>query len=708
MITITKLGVKGIGPFLKPVTFEVPKGISYVYGLNHLNHSGNASGKTTLTSSLSEIFYDEPIVGTRQDRPKAGARFVEFVRGKKTIRVSTAFVGKSEKVKILVDGEDKSGRTNANSKEVISKLWPLSQMDFLTYGHLDNIVPHPLVRGTTTERKAFFTSFFGLDRLDAQRKLIAAELSKIKKVKAAYTELESTFAEVKKDMLPKSERISLSQEVESLERKVKTLRNSAEEAQRVKQLLEFEKFAGKQIEQLEKALGDKEIDELIKNLKKRIRVADSHEEQLEDYRLYRRELEKYNKATEGLDLSTPLSELKELSRKYQRALESSENKPVKPTKVEAPDEPNTKHKELITKQSQLEHALEHAREFKKGVCHACGQSVKAADPAKIKKQLAEVEEKLEAWENYDEAKRTYDKYKEKVKEYQTLVTQYEAFKKEVYLLEPAHLLYEKRRNLFKPEKVEKPADVEDVRPLKKQLEVLEFCQPHMDTIEQLRKLTKKERSIEFDSTALNKMQDRLSKVKTKLEVHNTVKARAQKMADRLAELKSEMRKEEALTLLLDGYSDKAVKKMVIEAISTHLMQTVNSYAPLVFEDYTFEFVWGTQIQIIVNRPKLGPSDVRKLSGAESKLFTLILLLALLKFVPKRKRLSLLILDEPTASFSDEMIELFHKLLPHLNQLIPSIVVVTPKEQERLEGATEYTVVRDKKGARLQKGHPSEI
>jgi len=118
-------------------------------------------------------------------------------------------------------------------------------------------------------------------------------------------------------------------------------------------------------------------------------------------------------------------------------------------------------------------------------------------------------------------------------------------------------------------------------------------------------------------------------------------------------------------------------------------------------------VWGAQIKILVHRPE-GVSDVRKLSGAESILFTLILVMSQLMFVPKSRRLSLLVLDEPTASFSEGTIELFRKLLPHLTQIIPSVLIVTPKAQIRFDGANEVTVVKDHGGSKIVTGHPDDV
>ena len=195
--------------------------------------------------------------------------------------------------------------------------------------------------------------------------------------------------------------------------------------------------------------------------------------------------------------------------------------------------------------------------------------------------------------------------------------------------------------------------------------------------------------------------------RAKLDLHASVKKRALKIRERLGELREAMLTQSALELILEGYSDKTMKKMAIESISNHLMATVNRYAALVFENYSFEFVWGTQIQILVHRPE-GTSDVRKLSGAESMLFTLILILSQLVFVPKSKRLSLLILDEPYASFSEGTAELFAKLLPHIVQVIPSVLIITPKSEYRFAGATEFTAIKQQGGTVIRKGHPNDL
>jgi DNA repair exonuclease SbcCD ATPase subunit len=228
-----------------------------------------------------------------------------------------------------------------------------------------------------------------------------------------------------------------------------------------------------------------------------------------------------------------------------------------------------------------------------------------------------------------------------------------------------------------------------------------------------RQISQMKRTSDDDYSEVETLQSKISKLETKLRLHESVKERCDELKQRLKKLKKKLKNEKALKLLIEGYSDKSIKKMVIEAISNKLMALVNQYARIVFpEDYKFTFDWiGSNISLKVHRrygKRTDVSDVRKLSGAESKLFTIILVLALLSFVPKKKRLSFIVLDEPAANFSRETAESFVKLLPYLNKVIPSIIIVTPDSEERYAGAREFTVIKTDGVAKLVEGHPDNI
>ena len=710
---IKRIGISGIGPFHKQV-LKVPTGIVYLYGKNLKRDggNGNAAGKSLLGSSVAEIFYDTPIVGTRQDKSKKGIRFVEFQRGKRLVKIQSSFQGKSQKLTVTVDGEDKSGRINKNTKEFIKKVWPINENEYRTYGHLDSRKTHHLVSGNSAERKVFFTEFFGLDKLDAEKKVIASAIHNIKKVTLVREELKRTFDDVKKDLLPAKEFLLKESLIDELTKKVENLRKNNDFVTEVRRLLEFERFAGAKLKKFYSIVPNLEdYDEIFSKVRKRLRRAEKNLEIKEDWDRYCREIKRYRDRMRLVPDGVTIQDLEKSSNAYVRSrslIEELDGERA-PDKVKKPVQPGHDRKLCISDQIRIQHQLDHAKKFKDGKCYECGQSVsKVEDPKKLKEKLERVSLQLEEWETYDQDLKDYEKYRNRVESFAAAQEKLKVNKKLLKTNEDGHKLFVSLKGLVKPDKVDKPEFIESVEPIRQEYELLQFFEQHLPTLKALSNLTKEARLLKTDHEELAKLQDRLSKLTAEVEVHRSVKDRAKKLKSRLSELEIEIRDREALELLMEGYSDKAVKKMVIEAINTHLMESVNQYSSIAFDDYRFEFLWGTQIQILVHRPGMETTDVRKLSGAESTLFTLVLTIALMKFVPVSKRLSMIILDEPTASFSEETTELFHRLLPHLNRIIPTVMVITPDARERFEGATELTVLRDNQGARIVEGHPNEV
>lgn len=698
MNKIEKIGIAGIGPFKKGVVLPIVPGVSFLYGKNLLNGgNANAVGKSLLGNSISDIFY-EPAV--RQDKPKIGKRFVEFTKGKKRICVVHE-VNKTEKLRVMVDGEDQSARTISATRKLAAELWGVTQDEFATYGFVDAAVPHPLVKGGTAARKAFFTSFFRLDQLDAEKKVFQKQLAEVNKVKAAHEELAKAFASARSDMLGKDERVALEAQLVEDEAELQRLVALQEKAAASQRLTAFKEVAGDKLDKLHL------VKRTVKDIRRDLSDAAKAEEQLEDYKLYLKELRRYETAAAGLDLSQDVEELRKLAQecdKVESQLEQLDEleEPKKP-RSDGIEKPDTDLGELEAEERKLRHALEHSRKFDKGVCGTCGQEVKARKPVEIRAELTEVLNGIEAWSIYTDHQRRLKLYKERKVEYDKAVAEKDSLTARLKKLKPKRELYHKLSRLNKPVKVEKPERIYDVKALEVELELTKFAEDNEELIEQL----KTYKPIKFDHTRLTKVQEQVYAARAKLDLHASVKKRALKIRERLGELREAMLTQSALELILEGYSDKAMKKMAIESISNHLMATVNRYAALVFENYSFEFVWGTQIQILVHRPE-GTSDVRKLSGAESMLFTLILILSQLVFVPKSKRLSLLILDEPYASFSEGTAELFAKLLPHIVQVIPSVLIITPKSEYRFAGATEFTAIKQQGGTVIRKGHPNDL
>ncbi|QRE00293.1 hypothetical protein [Burkholderia phage BCSR5] len=755
MYHIKYLLLKGVGPF-KEARLDIKKGITTVYGLNKLGESstnGNAAGKSFLTAAPAEIIYAEPMIGERKDRVTEGYRQLTMMdpKGRK-LSVIREEKGKSDKLSFVVDGKTISPRTPKDQRDQLAKLFPLSQVDYSTYVHLDARKPHPLVMGTSAERKTFFTSFFPLAQIDARRKIFAAELQNLKKVKAAFNELSRIFKEQQEDLLPKEKRLKLKAKLKALEEKAERLQEAADKDRELVRLAQFGMSVRKDLEAFKKIAVDAgydsvpdtdEFNKLLKDARVALKDDLATLEIAKEWKDYQRDTKQYQKAFDKLsDSAKALIETNSLkeARKAARAMEdildeaTAELKKVRLALSEAMDvkkpkkvaQPEGDQGELETLLRAYKHQLQHATKFKEGRCEHCGSVVKIKDVKKLKAKIADLEERIEQHEAYAEYKLDKRQYKEALTTINTLQEKESKLIQKVHKYKPCRGIYDELVNVPKqpkPYKGRKP-DVDLTEKVvaydREKLRVLEALQPHMETVRALLSMSEKdtERMCGLDLDAspydrINKLRLKASEIETTLNLHQAAKQKCKDTKARLKKYEKQLKEERYLKMLVEAYSDKGVKKMAIEAISNQLMKLVNKYAKIVFpEDYRFSFHWEkTSVQLLVHRrygKKVRVSDVRRLSGAESKLFTVVLVLALLAFVPPNKRVNLLIMDEPASNMSQETWESFSKLLPILNKLIPSIIIVTPKADERYKGAHEMTVIKVDGVARLVDGHPSTL
>jgi DNA repair exonuclease SbcCD ATPase subunit len=748
---LESFSLENYGPF-KKLDFKIEPGVTAIYGLNKASgknsQNSNGVGKSAAFHSLSEIIYEEPIVGEKQDSIKSGTRILSYVnaRGKRII-VRRSSNGRSDSLKINVDGEDKNFRTSTLARQWLKKDWGTTDSEFGTFVHLDSRIPHPLVMGNSSQRKAFFTSFFGLDKIDVERKLYVAELSKLKRVRAAFDELRTQYDRLKAQLLSPEKLEAYTSSIKVQKKKLRTIQDEFQEVQETIRLVQFAEASFDQIKQLKKLCEDNINEESFaaaeKTNKWEVSAFEEKLEHAENWEQYQRDNTKYNEAfsklgyntlkalkingdeTESLaaDRAKKVRELRDdvtsIGDQLDEELAIIEGlKEIATSKLEKP-EGNVE--DLKTAERAYQHQLDHAEQFAEGKCETCGQVVKIKDPKVLKARVLKLEKQIDAHV-------AYERYKAKRKDYldakaraAELQESYDAKSKRLKTLQPWTKIHAELQSLpLAPEpytgkklstKIIKKC-LEEVREVRY---VIQHMKPHLETVIDFLALSKedvrKARASEGLNDQMNEVQNKLSNLMAKVELHRTIKDQVEDMRTRLIKMKRQLKDEPALKHLVAGYQDKNIKKMAVEAISQHLMALVNRYAQRIMpEKFTFEFRWDSQIRILVHRhygKKVKTSDVRKLSGAESTLFTIILVCALLAFVPSSKRVNVMILDEPTARFSPAMEEVFKDLLPILNQIVPSIIVITPK-MEVYPGAKPYTVVKDNGDAVIVPGFPHEV
>jgi DNA repair exonuclease SbcCD ATPase subunit len=750
MNQIKALHLKDVGP-LENIKLKIKPGVSVIYGLNRASgkssKNSNAVGKSLCFSTISDILYDEPIVGEKQDRLRSGTRILGYLDSKgRKIVVKRQAKGKKDTLRIKVNGEEKKLRTSSFAKEYLKKLWPITQEEYNTYVHIDSRIPHPLVMGSSAERKAFFTSFFNLDIFDNERKLYVAELNKLQRIKAAYNELRHEYLKQKENLLSEEVFKSTKKRIKFLKNKLETLQEKFLSIQETLTLLQFAESAKDQINALNRFchqhINTEEFERIEKDTQWELKKVENDLNDAEAWEQYQRDNSYYSECYEQLSDKTKYlldksdadilrqkariraeqnnkleSEIKQL--KIRISFLNQQIDIPKPEKVEFPNEDLI---DLETLKKAYSHRIQHSEKFKKGTCETCGQIVKITDinvlQTKLKKILRKIQQYNKASE-YQEFIKQHKKYK---KELDDISEQYDEklFKYKKYRFwTKVHQELINLPNKPKPFKGKK-LQVKVLKLMYKELldkeSLLKYVKPHLQTIIDFSKLTKEdiEKTQKSSSLSLviNTITNKLAKLQAKLQLHSSIEEQLLDMRSRLIKMKKQLKDEEALIYLVKGYQDKNIKKKAIQAISHDLMKKVNIYARKIFpEDYRFELIWDTQISLLVHRKhgkKILTSDVRKLSGAESVFFTLILVCALLAYVPSHKRCSIMILDEPSARLNKETVLILQDIISILNTLIPSIIIITPNSEELYPNSHNYTIIKQNGISTLVEDHPCNI
>lgn len=724
---ITGLAIQGVGPYEDKAVFKIEPGISVIYGLNRTSgkqsKNSNWVGKSLLFSTISEVLYEQPIVGSKQDRITKGLQQIILQDGNDKYLVSK----KNNKYIIKKNGKDLDFVTNKKGpKEFLESIWPLTLEEYETFVHIDSRVPHPLVMGSTAVRKDFFTKFFGLDKVDAERKIYLAELNKLDSVKESYNTLLSTYKLIKKDAILDEALDALKDEVAQLKEKQASMKSTMLEMQEKQRLIDLASSLKDEISQLkeencctEQEILDKRdlLDSKLKQLNKKKELAKKYQQ----YKITAKAYENAYSKLSDFERSISFEKAKEGSSRYNRLSakldeEKDEYEELSAIKqVAQPDKLDIDEEQTLEELAIVKHQLQHAKQFKTGVCPTCGQPVKVNLEELQEKynQLIENKEKLDqyklqlrAYEKFNEACYRAKECKESIEELTQKVSKYEKYS-----------IACKRLSALpdKPDEFTDPIyNLDDINnqydALNSEYSFYKRMSIFASRIEQYFAL--KDKTI--DTTIFetyNAISNRYFELKTKLENAYSTIEKLNSIESQLAQMRSQLNDVKPLEYLVELFQDKTLKKKIIQIIGNRLMQIVNKYAAVVFnEDYKFSLEWeSSQINLLCTR-KAGKSvltsDVRKLSGAESRLFTLILILALLSFVPNNKRPNLLLLDEPDSAMSNETAEAFYKIIKVLSSAIESIVIITVKDNTYPDTRC-YTIIREGT-SKIVEGHPDEL
>lgn len=711
------------------------KGITFILGRNKDAGPGatNGAGKSQFWSAIPEMAYGVPPTGKDSHKHKnSKLRLKLDVDGNEYSFVETFSKSGSKSFKVTKNGKDLHVRTLAHPQQKLRQFLGKTEEDFYTKVYVDAVQAHPLIVGSAAVRQEFFVRMFNLENVDALRKLLLAELSQVQKVASTYREVKALFEDAKGNLKTTAEdRKALSASISSLRATRDDVIAKTEELQHVRDLISFEASNAKLLAKFKKYTSvssfvvDRETTEAKVKKYKGLRSSAL------DWKAYAKELAAYREDSQEIEAKVKklvgnnwdIDDLKEKADRYKLLRRESDvlaSKLDDLARIEKPAEVSKPKRDVDTCQravSRLKEELSHSHEFEGGKCPTCGAAVKARPKSEVRKELLKWSSELQAAKDYKDFIEALSVYKKAKGERTSLDERLLKVTSRITSLQPsvdALNLLDKRPS--KPEAPETPkvslTEVEDrLDALRKRLAFFETVEPLVERIEALDKLTDSQRKR---VSSYSELSTKLAELNTKLSAKEAFKVQQDEAVRNLNQLKlrgkllrKQAEDEELLKELVTAYSAKGIKKLLIQRYASLLQQQVNKFVRFVFsEDFSFEFKYDTRLEVLVHR-KYGKttktSDVKRLSGAEKKMFTLLLVIAGYTITPAKLRSNLLILDELEANMGPEAVKNFLRMLPVLNKIIPHIVVITPRPELHLEGARYFTAVKHRGVTTLMEG-----
>lgn len=721
--------LRKVGPF-DDVSFDIPLGISTIYGFTASAHDPNASGKSMLFSSIFDTMYENPIAAEKSDRIRVGERGVRIDLQGKPLLLKR--VGSKSQMKF--DGALVHGATNVRRK--LDDILPWTWEDVVTYIHLDSQTPHPLVKGSNADRKTFLTKFFGLDKIDAEKKIIKAAYEKVAGAADRYEALEADRAELQPRLPPKGMVEKLTKRAQQMQAHLDQLQEGAAEADQTRRAALFRDQAAAELDHYAKAcdeVGKEDLRSLIADFEKQLSRNMDLLDQAGEFEDWQERKQRFDAWAQNLSPDTKAflrsgavdknpqaiaAKLDKAQYRYDDLIaEQTRLRPICGAKLTPVEKPKRPAGEARAKLESAQHQLQHAKKFGGGACPTCGQSVKTANTAELTKIISFANACIKQHEAHDEYQSKATKQAEARKRFQELKVESDKILAYMRAHEKYRTIAEELSNAPK-----NPGEFTGKRIIAKvvrgvidelnvRLRALKFLASNHDIFQQALELGD---SADFAKSNVEQVADltrELTQIEAKLARAQALTEQYQGILEKMQPLKKHIGRAKALEALLAGYDDKAMKKLVVQALSSRLGQQIAKYAAIVFPEFKFELKWDAhQVEFLVHRhfpDRVDTTDVRRLSGAETKLFTIVLVMALMAFVPSEKRSSMIVLDEPAANMGPANIQRFQELLPMLNKMVPSVIIITPKSEERY-GGREFTVCKIRGITTVVEGHPTTI
>lgn len=719
MNRLTEIRLKNI-VFFKEAMFKFKPGLYGILGRNMNRRdpeSSNGSGKSLLMGVIPNAWFDSHAHITKNVKSvqkniygkKSSVEFDFVPHGEK---VKYTYIKAGSKVRLLKNGEDMDSRV---ARDSMREKLHLSEEELHATVYVDSSRPNMFLMGSPADRFSFITSLFRLDDIDELRRVFGRKITDLRETASGLSVLESELKTAEEELAqyPKQSadkvaalQAKLVKDQSMLQRAINAIHGAEVYAQWLKA-----KAALDALERPSLSLSDAKS--TIAAWRRYEAEKEAHAAGIKKQDRLKRDLDALNVRHLLPDLDAKLELLDKVRALKCREPQGTFERPsLIDSKAYAKMAPlrarvSKLRAQIADRKASLESFSEHFH-ADEAECPTCTQLIdKGAQKrisASLQDSLNELQAELGKYQAHLERALHYEKYLEWRKQadawekYQAAKTELGDYPFDAVIQYKAGLESLRKLQLKEPVQPEAPLDeaeaaVEQWRNIsnaKSVLSTLGNPEPPEFSVE---KATRYKAKAE---TNVAKLMHVLPKLQSKLELRKQALTKCKRLAGQIREGKAAVVDLPVYEMLQSAYSANGIKLLIIKSIAITLQKNLNRYAKQVFEE-PFKFrinVEQGKFDVLVERKGMPECDVKYFSGAERRLFVFVFLLGLLPMIPARRRMNILILDEPCANMDSGTLARFRDvLLKALRKIVPTVVVVTPNQNDLPHDAKFFTVVK---------------
>lgn len=704
------------------------------------NQTNNGAGKSLLMSAIPNLLYEATPLESGRASKKA------MLSGK-TSKIATVWqvdkdiyeiVQYANKTSISKNGTDAEIRLAKDQRARVSEIFPLSEDEFYSYVYLQSQRPLNFIIAQPAARLHYITELFDLNVYDKLKAYFTAKLGEIKDKQVEMDVVTSAHLRTVQLL----ERLNWSEadgdKLEAATKFIEKNRSRLRKQQSKVAAIEKAEADRKELEAAQaelKRIGKTKSIDWIEQTEDKLRAFVRYEEELEEYREFKSELDSAIKklgeplACQAKSISKQESLVDKLEDKLTVLVETrKEYMRIREERSELEDELKAIRPKKIIPKETLEASQRHCLnvlEFESilhdcddGECPTCLQSVDVSRYRKqidaAKKELKTVKAglhyhkiaaKLDALELPDFDEKAYKKL---VKQYKKLVSKLDEMEEQQETFNRQQRLNKQMLQLEKPDSpsgsrpkhtLEELRDMRRDSVERKRLEsIIEVI-----SVEHLGDLKSEKAKLRKIEQQYDKHQSTAIQFSSRQGEYRTLIKERKKHEQDLKALRPIIEQRDLFKSMEKAYSNRGLKVNAANNVLAQIEKNLNQYANLIFAE-PFQFNLRAEkdgVHCDVDRGNGKVSDIRRLSGAETDSFRLLWMWVLLIMAEPSKRTNFVVLDEPDSHMDQTTRDLFiERFIPALRTMVPNLYLVTPKDKHKFTDCSYITVVKENGVSRL--------